>query len=495
MSENHPGGFREFARVPIGYRDPGLRVRDYDPIYAPRWQASLLRQQGKRCMDCGVPTCMAGCPIGNLIPEWNDLVCRDQWREALDRLHATNNFPEFTGYTCPAPCEPACTLAYNDQPVTIKDLERAIVDKGWEQGWIRPRPPARRTGLRVAVVGSGPAGLAAAQQLNRAGHTVAVFERDDAIGGLMTYGIPDFKFAKHQVARRVDQLEREGIVFHTGVNIGLDQTLSQLRARFDAVCLAMGAQAHRDLSLPGRDLAGIHFGMDYLVAANRQQAGRPVTPIDAHDRHVVVLGGGDTGADCVATAHRQGARDVVQISIRPQPPLAREDDNPWPFQPQVYEKTYAQQEGGSERFAINTLGFEDEAGDGRVHAMAAEKVQWSYDDQGRRQDKTVLEPGLRITADLVLIAIGFTGPQTDDLGTDGPALSARNCFATDARMMTSLPGVFACGDAHLGPSIVVWAIGEGRDVARAIDTYLTGSSDLPASLRTANPPQWEQVGG
>ncbi|WP_148861066.1 glutamate synthase subunit beta [Marinobacter fonticola] len=495
MSENHPNGFREIARRPIGYRDPSQRIQDYREIYAPDWSVEHLREQGQRCMDCGIPTCMTGCPIGNLIPEWNDLVYRNQWREALDRLHATNNFPEFTGYTCPAPCQPACTLAYNDDPVTIKDIERAIVDKGWAEGWIQPQPPYQRTGFRVAVVGSGPAGLSVAQQLNRVGHHVEVFERDDMIGGLMTYGIPDFKFAKHQVARRVDQMQREGVIFHTGARIGPDRPLADLRSAFDAVCLAIGAQSHRDVQMPGRALDGIHFGMDYLTAANRQQAGKAVDqPIDARDRHVVVLGGGDTGADCVATAHRQGARDVVQISIRPAAPHERPEDNPWPRQPQVYEKTYAQQEGGSEQFAINTLAFEDLDGDGRVHDILAERVEWTYDERGRRKDKTVLEGDLHIPADLVLIAIGFTGPQAEAFQDEGLFLTDRGSFGTDERLMTTLPGVFACGDAHMGPSIVVWAIGEGRDAARAIDTYLTGHSNLPASLRTPNPPQWEEAG-
>lgn len=488
MSENHPDGFLKRGREPIGKRPPAERIRDYREIYAPEWRQEHLRAQGERCMDCGVPTCMGGCPIGNIIPDWNDLVYRGNWREALRRLHATNNFPEFTGYTCPAPCEPACTLSYNDAPVTIKDIERAIVDMGWAQGWIVPEPPAARTGRSVAIVGSGPAGLAVAQQLNRAGHRVVVLERDDAIGGLMTYGIPDFKFAKHQVARRVDQMAAEGVEFRTNVDVGESVSLDDLRGEYDAVCLAIGALRHRDVPMPGRELAGIHFGMDYLTAENRRQAGRPGEHIDAGGRHVVVLGGGDTGADCVATAHRQGAAGVVQISIRDRAPTDRPEDNPWPLQPKVYEKTYAQEEGGEEAFSVDTTGFLDEDGDGRVDVLAAERVEWELDAQGRRIDKTVLDPDLRIPAELVLIAIGFSGPQAEAFEKAGTKLTDRGNFATDRSMMTNMDGVFATGDARRGQSIVVWAIGEGRDAARHIDTYLMGESRLPPSLQTATPP-------
>ncbi|MFC3286248.1 glutamate synthase subunit beta [Litchfieldella rifensis] len=488
MDENHPDGFLRHPREPIGKRDPHERIGDYREIYAPSWQDEHLQRQGERCMDCGVPTCMGGCPIGNLIPEWNDLVVRGRWREALARLHATNNFPEFTGYTCPAPCEPACTLAYNADAVTIKSLERAIVDRGWEMGWIRPESPAQRTGKRVAVVGSGPAGLACAQQLNRAGHTVTVFERDEALGGLMTLGIPDFKFAKHQVERRLDQLRGEGIEFRTGVEIGPAMSLAQLRERFDAVCLAIGAQQHRDVTVPGRELGGIHFGMPYLTAENRRQAGRDGLAIDAHGKRVVVLGGGDTGADCVATAHRQGALDVAQISVREQPPMTRPADNPWPWQPRTYEQTYALEEGGRALFALNVTAFVDDDGDGAVDALVTERVKWTLDSQGRRVDKTVLEENIRMAADLVLIAIGFRGAQAQAFVDQGLTLADNGALATDETMMTDLEGVFASGDARRGASLVVWAIGEGRDVARHIDTYLTGASRLPPSLQTLTPP-------
>ncbi len=488
MTENHPGGFLKWARTPIGKRAPEDRRRDFRQIYAFAWDAEERRNQAERCMDCGVPTCMGGCPIGNLIPEWNDLIYRGEWHAALRRLHATNNFPEFTGYTCPAPCEPACTLSVNDEAVTIKDIERAIIDKGWEEGWIVPEPPAVRTGRRVAIVGSGPAGLAAAQQLNRAGHSVTVMERDDVIGGLMVYGIPDFKFEKHQVQRRVDQLAAEGVEFRTGVDVGTDVSLATLRADYDAVCLAIGALAHRDVSLPGRALSGIHFGMDYLTAENRRCNGRETTGPHAAGKHVVVLGGGDTGADCVATAHRQNAASVTQIGIRPQAPIERPPEQPWPWQPRLYERSYAIEEGGEEVFSVETTAFLDEDGDGCVDSLAAQRVKWKLGPNGERIDKTVLDADLRIRADLVLIAVGFSGPDLRGLGEAGVTISDSGTLETNTALKTNQEGVFAAGDCRLGASLVVWAIGDGRDVARRIDDYLTGSSRLPESLQTRNPP-------
>ena len=490
MTEPHPDGYQRIERRPIGKRDPDERQHDSDEIYSPTWSHEDLQDQGERCMDCGVPTCMGGCPIGNLVPDWNDLVHRDDWKAALDRLLATNNFPEFTGYTCPAPCEDACVLAYNEDPVAIKSIERAIVDEGWDRGWIEPEPPAARTDHRVAVVGSGPAGLAAAQQLNRAGHRVTVFERDDELGGLMRYGIPDFKFEKWRIDRRIDQLAAEGITFRTGAGVGEEVEPATLTDEYDAVCLAVGAQAHRDLEVPGRDLDGVGFAMPYLLQENRRQGGKEIedAPIHAADKHVVVLGGGDTGADCVATAHRQGAAGVVQIGINPQPPVERPADNPWPETPKTYRKTYAQEEGGIEEFEIDTTAFRDSTGDGRVDTLAAERVLWSYDETGNRVSKEVLESDLEIPADIVLIAIGFTGPEADPFADLGVDRAADGSFDTDEHMMTTADGVFAAGDANMGASLVVWAIGEGRDAAREIDRYLTGSTDLPPSLRTHNPP-------
>lgn len=496
MSERHPDGFLGIARAPIGYRDPAKRIRDYQTIYAPTWDVRALVRQAQRCMDCGVPTCMGGCPIGNLIPEWNDLVSRGHWHEALRRLQATNNFPEFTGYTCPAPCEPACVLALGDGAVTIKSIERAIVDKGWSEGWIVPEPPRTRTGCRVAIVGSGPAGLSAAQQLNRAGHLVTVFERNDAIGGLMIYGIPDFKFAKHQVARRVHQLEAEGIEFRTRVNVGVDRTLAALRNEFDAVCLALGAQAPRDLGIPGRTLDGIEFALPYLIQENRRQSGRPILgALSAKGRPVVVLGGGDTGADCVATALRQEAARVVQVDINTPRPNERPPDNPWPENPITYARTYAQEEGSDDEYGFEATAFEADPSGHQVVAVRGERVTWRYSGRRKRLSKTVLERDVRIPAELVLIALGFRGPEMDPFAADGFALRENGTLAVGRDdMMTNIEGVFAAGDANMGPSLVVWAIGEGRDVARAIDLYLTGGSRLPPSIRTANPPtEWRTM--
>jgi glutamate synthase (NADPH/NADH) small chain len=491
MADDHPNGYLKIARNPIGYRDPFTRTADYNEIYQPTWDEAHLSSQGTRCMDCGVPTCMGGCPIGNIIPDFNDLVSRGNWRGALDRLHATNNFPEFTGYTCPAPCEPACVLALNSEPVTIKSIERAIVDRGWAEGWIVPEPPEKRTGKRIAIVGSGPAGLAAAQQLNRTGHEVTVFERDDAIGGLMVYGIPDFKFGKHQVARRVDQLEREGVRFEVNANIGVNIPFERLRAEFDAVLLAIGAQLPREVPIPGRELGGIVLAMEYLIKENRRQAGRKVDRmIDAQDKNVVVLGGGDTGADCVATAHRQRARQVVQISINPQI-SERALDNPWPEWPLIYRKTYAIEEGGVEEFSADATAFVDSDNDGKINFLTVDRVEWNYKKQdGRavRMDRRVVEEGLKVPADLVLIAIGFQGPEYSPFASAGIEMTSRGTIKVNRNMMTNLPGVFAAGDANRGQSIVVWAIGEGRDAACCIDTYLMGSSRLPGSLRTVNPP-------
>jgi NAD(P)H-dependent glutamate synthase small subunit len=488
MSERHPGGFLQHPRIPIAYRDPHARTRDFEEIYSASWREQDLRAQGARCMDCGVPTCTAGCPNGNLIPDWNDLAQAGRWREALARLHATNTFPEFTGYTCPAPCEPACVLARTGEAVTIKSIERAIVDMGWERGWIVPEPPAARSGKQVAVVGSGPAGLACAQQLNRAGHRVTVFERDEVIGGLMVHGIPDFKFAKWRVARRVEQLRAEGVAFEVGAAVGERVALQDLRRDFDAVCLAIGAQAPREVAIPGRQLEGVHLAMDYLTGANRRQAGRPAgRPIDARGKRVLVLGGGDTGADCVATAHRQAAASVTQVNINVRRPEQRAAGNPWPEWPRTYELTYALAEGGDEAFGLEAAEF-IAGSDGRVAALRLQRVAWDYDENGRRTQRHVVDGDVRLEAELVLIAIGFAGADLGGLAVEGIATTPRGAIQVDDLMMTALPGVFAAGDASRGQSLVVWAIGEGRDAARQIDLHLMGHSRLPASLRTANPP-------
>ncbi len=492
MADDHPNGFLTYDRVPIGKRDAEVRIGDYEEIFQPTWEEGHLREQGKRCMDCGVPTCMGGCPIGNIIPDWNDLVSRGDWKAALARLHATNNFPEFTGYTCPAPCENACTLAINAGPVTIKSIERAIVDRGWEEGWIVPEVPGFSTGKSVAVVGSGPAGLSAAQQLNRAGHAVTVFERADVIGGLMVYGIPDFKFAKRQVKRRVEQMAEEGVKFETGKTLGGDLELADLRRDFDAVCLAIGAQKPRDVTIPGRELGGVVFAMDFLTQENRRQSGREVVDgISADGKSVVVLGGGDTGADCVATSLRQGATKVIQVSIGVRKPMERAEKNPWPEQPVVYSMTYATEEGGVEEFSADAKAFVDSDGDGVVNAIRMDRVEWTTDETGKRAGREVVEEGFEIAADLVLLAIGFAGSETGALEGTGVDLTERNTISVGEDMMTSLDGVFAAGDANRGQSIVVWAIGEGRDVARKIDEWLMGRSLLPASLRTVNLPNWK----
>ncbi|WP_158853753.1 glutamate synthase subunit beta [Halorhabdus sp. CUG00001] len=489
MAERHPGGYRRHRRQPIGKRDPEERKQDYEEVWESEWDEEHLKEQGERCMDCGTPTCMSGCPIGNIIPDWNDLVHRSDWKEALERLHATNNFPEFTGYNCPAPCENSCVLAYNDDPVTIKSIERAIVDRGWEEGWIEPEPPQTRSDYAVAVVGSGPAGLSAAQQLNRAGHHVTVFERADEVGGLMRYGIPDQKFEKHRVQRRVDQLRAEGITFETNAEVGGNVPVERLEDDFDASVVAVGSQKPIDLDLPGRDLDGIHFAMDYLTQQNRRNARKdvPGPDIDAEGKNVVVLGGGDTGADCVATAHRQGAKQVVQIELLPKPPVERPPDNPWPDQPQTYKKTYAQQEGAVEEYCVDTNEFVDQDGDGSVDAILADRIMWEEGGAGPPQ-KTVTQSNVQIDADLVVLAVGFEAPESSPFEPLGVAINDDGTLATDETMMTNVDGVFAAGDAEMGPSLIVWAIGSGRDVARHVDLHLTGETDLPPSLETSNEP-------
>ena len=478
-----PTGFIEIQRKKHPSRPVEERILDWHEVYLPYKNADL-EQQGARCMDCGIPFCHQGCPLGNLIPDWNDLVYRDRWRAAIDRLHATNNFPEFTGKLCPAPCEGACVLGINDNPVTIKSIEAAIIDRAWEEGWVKPRTPATSTFKRIAVVGSGPAGLAAADQLNSAGHSVTVFEKSDRIGGLLRYGIPEFKMEKRFLDRRLAVMEAEGVVFRAGVNVGVDVPADRLVSDYDAVLLAGGAEKPRDLQVPGRELAGIHFAMEYLTLQNRRNEGDKVPDekfISARDRHVVIIGGGDTGADCLGTAHRQGARSIYQLELMDRPPDARAEDNPWPLWPQIFRVSSAHEEGGERLYAVSTQRF---SGDehGRVRVLHAVKVEVVKQD-GRMQFVPVAGSEFEIPADLVLLAMGFVGPEKvgllDGLGVK---LTDRGNVARDAQWMTSVPGVFSAGDMQRGQSLIVWAIAEGRSAARAIDKYLMGESQLPAPL-------------
>ena len=473
-----PRGFLKVTERELPARRPvPVRILDFKEVYEPG-DAAVLRRQAGRCMDCGVPFCHTGCPLGNLIPEWNDLVWRGEGRAASERLHATNNFPEFTGRLCPAPCESACVLGINQPAVTSKQVEVSIADEAFARGWIEPQPPQRLTGKTVAVVGSGPAGLAAAQQLTRAGHTVAVFERDDRIGGLLRYGIPDFKMAKQVLEARLRQMQDEGTRFRAGVEIGKDIGWAELRTRYDAVVIATGATVPRDLPLPGRGLHGVHFAMEYLVESNRAVAGDAVPhQITAAGKHVIVIGGGDTGADCIGTAHRQGALSVTNLAIGRQPPAERPEHQPWPMTPTVFEVQSAHEEGGERLYLASTVEFVgDEAGQVRALRLAETQFQ-----AGRR----VPTPGTErdIPADLVLIAMGFTGPETVSFPEDArPALTDGGAFARDGDWASSLPGVFVAGDAGRGQSLIVWAIAEGRAAAASVDRYLMGRSLLPAPV-------------
>ena len=471
-------GFLEHARHTAPKRPVAERVRDYLEVYLPL-PVNVLRDQGSRCMDCGVAFCHHGCPLGNLIPEWNDLVAHDDWEAAIQRLHATNNFPEFTGRLCPAPCEPACVLAINDDPVAIKQIEQSIVDRAFDEGWIRAEPPAHRTGRRVAVIGSGPAGLAAAQQLNRAGHHVTVFERSDQVGGLLRYGIPDFKMEKWVLDRRIELLETEGITFETGYDIGVDLTVEQLRERFDAVVLCVGAERARDIDVPGRHLGGVHLAMDYLVQQNRRVAGARVLgpEISAHGRHVVIIGGGDTGADCLGNVIRERCAGVRQLYIYPQPPDTRPDGNPWPQWPLILRTYPAHDEGGSREFGLMVTRFEGDGG--AVKNVRARRVEVRTEN-GRRTFEPVPGDDVAFDADLVLIAIGYDGPVRSPL-LEGLSieLDRRGNVGVDEAFASSAPGVFAAGDAVRGASLIVWAIADGRAAARSCDQYLMGIARLP----------------
>ncbi len=472
-------GFLEHARHTASRRPVTERVADYREVYLPL-PVQVLREQGSRCMDCGVAFCHHGCPLGNRIPEWNDLVSRDDWGSAIQRLHATNNFPEFTGRLCPAPCEPACVLAINDDPVAIKQIEQSIIDRAFDEGWIRAEPPAHRTGKRVVVVGSGPAGLAAAQQLNRAGHHVTVFERSDRIGGLLRYGIPDFKMEKRVLDRRLGLLEAEGITFETGYDVGTAVTTDQLRERFDAVVLGVGADRARDISVPGRGLGGIHLAMDYLVQQNRRVAGERVTAtpeISAKGARVVIIGGGDTGADCLGNVIREGCAGVDQLYLYPQPPDTRPEDNPWPQWPLILRTYPAHDEGGSRDFGLMVTRFEGT--DDSVQRVCATRVE-ARREHGVRTFVPVDEGEVTIEGDLVLIAIGYEGPGRsvllDGLSVD---LDRSGNIAVDESFACATPGVFAAGDATRGASLIVWAIADGRAAARSCDAYLMGTVRLP----------------
>ena len=444
-----------------------------------------ISRQGARCMDCGIPYCHTGCPVDNIIPDWNDLVYRDKWRRAADVLHSTNNFPEFTGRICPAPCEAACVLNINDDPVTIEYIEKEIADRGFAEGWIKPEPPQNRTGKKVAVVGSGPAGLAAAQQLNRAGHWVTVFERNEYIGGLLILGIPDFKLDKEAVVRRVDLLSEEGVEFRTGVNVGQDFPVQRLLDEYDAVCLTCGSTEARDLPAPGRQLAGVHFAMEYLTQQNRLLAGQTIDPserISAEGKRVVILGGGDTGADCLGTALRQGAEVVHQFELLSEPPEKRRSNNPWPQWPMILRSSPAHEEGGVRDYDILTKSFTGR--NGQLEQLHAVRLDWSqFDENGRPIMQEIEGSEFDVDADLVLLAMGFLHPEhkgmVEDLALE---LDPRGNIKADENKMTSRPGVFTGGDASRGQSLVVWAIAEGREMARGVDSYLMGCTSLPHSL-------------
>ena len=476
-------GFIDIQRKKQPTREVAERLRDWNEVYLP-YPDSALKDQAARCMDCGIPFCHQGCPLGNLIPDWNDLVYRDRWKSAIDRLHATNNFPEFTGRLCPAPCEGACVLGINNDPVTIKSVEVSIIDRAFEVGWVAPVLPDTRTGRSVAVVGSGPAGLAAAAQLNRAGHSVTVFERDDRIGGLLRYGIPEFKMEKRVLDRRLNLLLAEGIVFRTNANIGVNIAIEELRAQFDAIVLTGGATRPRDLPVRGRELKGIHFAMEYLTQQNRRNEGDHVPGADAisaRDKHVIIIGGGDTGADCLGTAHRQGAASVHQLELLSRPPDDRTPGNPWPTWPNIFRVSSAHEEGGERLYSLSTEKFSGDAS-GRVTTLHAQHVEMVQKD-GRTQLVPVAGSDFELKADLVLLAMGFTGPETEGMLTRlGVKLTERGNVWRDERWMTSIPGVFTAGDMQRGQSLIVWAIAEGRSAARAVDEYLMGRSILPAPV-------------
>jgi glutamate synthase (NADPH) small chain len=479
-----PTGFLEIARQDRGYEKPEVRLKNWKEFVHPLPPTETAKQAA-RCMNCGIPFCHTGCPVNNQIPDWNDLVYRDQWRTALENLHSTNNFPEFTGRVCPAPCEAACTLNIDENPVTIKTIECEIVDRGWQEGWIEPAVPEHRSGRSVAVVGSGPAGLACAQQLARAGHDVSLFEKSDRIGGLLRYGIPDFKMEKHHIDRRIEQMTAEGVEFRPSVNVGVDVSVQQLQADYDAVVLSGGAEMPRGLDLPAHNYSGIHFAMEFLTQQNKRVAGdkedkaAPDGTISAKGKHVVVIGGGDTGSDCIGTSNRHGAASIVQLEIMPQPPEKENKALTWPDWPLKLRTSSSHEEGCERDFAVLTK--RAVGSNGRIEGLECVRVKWQKGEDGRMHMAEVPGSEFTLKADLVLLAMGFLGPQREPLLTDaGVELDGRgNVKANVVDYATSVPGVFACGDMRRGQSLVVWAIREGRQCAHAVDRMLMGESKLP----------------
>ena len=483
-----PTGFMEHQRLSEAYEPPTARLKHYREFIATLSdaQASL---QGSRCMDCGIPFCTTGCPVNNIIPDWNDLVYRGNWEQALATLHSTNNFPEFTGRICPAPCETACTLNINNDPVGIKSIEHAIIDKGWHEGWVTPRPPTRKTGKKVAIVGSGPAGLASAQQLARAGHSVTVFEKSNRVGGLLRYGIPDFKLEKATIDRRLAQLEAEGVEFLTSTYVGNEadaedgltvRTPASLHEEFDAIVLSGGAETPRDLPVPGRQLKGVHFAMEFLAQQNKTNAGDRITkPISAKGKHVIVIGGGDTGSDCVGTSNRQGAASVTQFELMPRPPEVEDKAVVWPYWPLKLRTSSSQEEGCQRDWAVSTKTFEGKGG--KVEKLVAIRVEWFKDKAtGQMKMREVEGSQFELPADLVLLAMGFVSPQQNMLNAFGIEIDNRgNARADTETYATSVNKVFAAGDMRRGQSLVVWAIREGRQCARAVDEFLMGATALP----------------
>ncbi len=479
-----PTGFLEIERKDRGYEKPNARTKTWKE-FVHRMPAPEVGAQAARCMDCGIPFCHNGCPVNNLIPDWNNLVYRDQWRAALETLHSTNNFPEFTGRICPAPCEASCVLNIDDNPVTIKTIECEIVDRGWEEGWIVPQMAPHGTHKRIAIVGSGPAGLACAQQLARVGHNPTVFEKNDRIGGLLRYGIPDFKMEKHLIDRRIKQMESEGVIFRTNAHIGKDLSVQRLLDDYDVLVLAGGAEVPRDLAIPGRELDGIRFAMDFLTQQNKRVAGdvesiaAPAGAISAKDKHVIVIGGGDTGSDCIGTSIRQGAASVTQLEIMPAPPLRENKPLVWPDWPLKFRTSSSQEEGAERDFAVLTKRAIGE--DGKITALECVRVEWVKADTGRQEMREIEGSTFTLKADLVLLAMGFLGPVDGDaIAQSGVERDSRsNVAANTDDYRTSAPRIFACGDMRRGQSLVVWAIREGRQCARAVDEFLMGKSDLP----------------